>query len=99
MLNHDYFQFLAALHNRPANYSWWPGTVTEGDNAPDYIVSFKGFRNIHPGAHFIDFYPEIESDVASRRVPYKLLSTVNGPGKTQILVFRNVRLDSERPRG
>ena len=61
LINHDYFQALASWRGDPVHFTWWPGTKANGPDAPDYIVRCRGFHELYPGKHFIDYYPQLEA--------------------------------------
>ena len=85
--NHDYFQLLAIAEGSPVHYVWWPGSVTSGPQAPDYIVAFEGFERIYPGVHFFNYYPGLREDVAQGKVPYRVLAHLEGPSETGIWIY------------
>lgn len=86
-LNFDYFQVLATAHQSPVHYLPWPGSANSGPNAPDYLLGFEGFEGIYPGAHFFNYYPSLQADVSSGRVPYRVLAHLEGPSQTGIWVY------------
>src|SRR5579884_900006 len=87
LVDHDYFQVLAALHQSPVNYTWWPGSTASGPQAPDYILGFEGFESVCPGREFHNYYPGLKDDVSSGRVPYTLLAELDGPVGASISIY------------
>jgi len=95
LFNFDYLALLASAHKHAVHYSWWPGTVTAGPDAPDYIVHYKGFEKLYPGIHFFHHYPDIEADVASGRVQYQLAARLDSAAGTSIFIYRRPVLTSK----
>jgi hypothetical protein len=95
LLDHDYFQVLAAVNQSPVRYTWWPGSVTAGPQAPDYILGFDGFDRVYPGREFHNHYSNLQTDVAERKVPYRVLSHLEGPSETGIWIYVKNREQAE----
>ncbi len=85
--NFDYLALTSRSRGRATQYLWWDKVVTTGPDAPEYVVSFKGFREVYPGIHFFEFYPDFAADVASGRVDYEQISLIEGPSGTRILLY------------
>ncbi|MCX6631404.1 MAG: hypothetical protein NTW28_27645 [Candidatus Solibacter sp.] len=87
LVNYGYLSNLSRFHKHSIEYRGWRGTVTTGPEAPEYIISCKGFKSVYPGVHFFDYYPNIEADMASGRLPYEQVARIDGPEKTRILIY------------
>jgi hypothetical protein len=87
LINHDYLEALASWRGDPVHFTWWPGTKANGPGAPDYIVRCRGFHELYPGKHFMDYYPQLEADVAAGRVPYTVLRQWEGPDGGSVVVY------------
>jgi|GEM_PF-1198521 len=91
IFTHDYFHFLSRVRGHSANYlPWYVVPATSGPRAPDYFVYARGMKSIHYDKCITDWYPNIESDVASAKIDYELLSQLEGPANVAILTYRKV---------
>jgi hypothetical protein len=88
LINHDYLSLLSAARGDNIDYSWWPGSVATGPEAPDYIVHTRGFGAIYPGVHYFEYYPTLDADVASGRLPYEVLQTLDGPAGSAVMIYK-----------
>ena len=88
LISHDYFTYLATVHGYPTNYLWWPGTVTSGPAAPEYILHFRNYAQFYPGSYFFEYYATLEKDVAAGKLPYQMIAQLPGPETAAVLVFR-----------
>lgn len=94
LINFDYLGLLSRAHKHSIQYLWWPGAASTGPDAPEYIIAYKGFRDLYPGVHFFEYYPNLERDVESGRVPYELVARLDGAANTHILVYGKKALES-----
>lgn len=83
--------FLLAARGTAGGYELWPGTVPSGPAAPEYILRAKGVHELYPGRFFGDYYPEIEVDAESGRIPYRLLTRLAGPDGVEFAIFVHSR--------
>lgn len=88
LINHDYLALLSTARKERVDYSWWPGSVKSGPDAPDYIVHTRGFGQFYPGVQFFQYFPTIDMDLASGRLNYDVLKTLPGPSGSEVVILR-----------
>lgn len=87
LFNHYYFDFLSAILKHPVHYMTWRGHSAATGPEAEYIVYTRGFDRFYPGKENRDFYPQIEEDVAAKRIPYQQLFQLDGPAGSKITVL------------
>ena len=97
LIDFDYFQLLASARRSPVHYLPWQDNKTTGPEAPDYVLCFTGFEAIYPGVFFINYHPSFRDDVASGKIPYRLLSRLSGPSGTDIWIYAKQRREAHGP--
>jgi len=85
---------LSQAHKTPVHYTWWPGSSAVDGSAPDYILWFEGFDKVYPGVEYFDHYPALKEDVDKGRIPFQVLSHLEGPAGTGIWIYAKKRLVS-----
>ena len=82
--NFYYLRLVNELNHREFDYAEWRGSVTNGAEAPEYIVGYDGFERIYP---MVDHYPGLREDVAAGKIGYVPAGVIEAPENTRILVY------------
>jgi len=96
LVDFDYFQLLAAARRSPVQYGPWCCDSNLDPEMVDYILRFDGFEKLYPGAMFFNYYPSLQTDVLSGKLPYRVLSHLEGPSKTGIWIYAKVPPEPSR---
>ena len=91
LINHDYLTLLAQQRQTQFRFSPFYLTHIDGPDAPEYLLSCVGCGSVYRGRHYFDPHADFDELVASRRVPYEKVLTVQAPAGCSLVAYHKIR--------